>query len=109
MRFDRRSSVLKSFSRRIVPGSSANSFVYQRLIGNEFDSEKEALAWLFQGQSPEERRVLLTDAVDALPVDTVVELLQAAASSGNQNISHFMLRMLKKHGLSAGADDGDTL
>ena len=36
LRFDRRSSVLKSFSRRIVPGSSANSFVYQRLIGNEF-------------------------------------------------------------------------
>jgi ankyrin repeat protein len=33
MRLDRRSSVMKSFSRRVVPGSSDNSFVYHRLIG----------------------------------------------------------------------------
>ena len=33
MRLDRRSSVMKSFSRRVVPGSSSNSFVYYRLIG----------------------------------------------------------------------------
>ena len=33
MRLDRRSSVMKSFSRRVVPGSSGNSFVYYRLIG----------------------------------------------------------------------------
>ena len=33
MRLDRRSSVMKSFSRRVVPGSSANSFVYHRLMG----------------------------------------------------------------------------
>src|SRR5215471_18876260 len=36
LRLDRRSSVMKSFSRRVVPGSSANSFVYHRLAGNEF-------------------------------------------------------------------------
>ena len=36
MRLDRRSSVMKSFSRRVVPGSSANSFVYHRLIGSEY-------------------------------------------------------------------------
>src|SRR5258706_13117222 len=31
MRLDRRSSALKAFSRRVVPGSSANSMVYHRL------------------------------------------------------------------------------
>ena len=36
LRLDRRSSVMKLFSRRVVPGSSANSFVYHRLIGEEF-------------------------------------------------------------------------
>src|ERR1035441_7362300 len=33
MRIDRRSSVMKAFSRRVVPGSSANSFLYHRIIG----------------------------------------------------------------------------
>src|SRR5690349_6406393 len=33
MRLDRRSSVMKAFSRRVIAGSSANSMVYHRLIG----------------------------------------------------------------------------
>jgi len=33
MRLDRKSSVFKSISRRVVPGNSANSFVYHRIIG----------------------------------------------------------------------------
>ena len=36
LRFDRRSSVMKAFSRRVVPGSSANSMVYHRLLGDEY-------------------------------------------------------------------------
>ena len=36
MRLDRKSSVLKAFTRRVVPGSSANSMVYHRLIGNAY-------------------------------------------------------------------------
>lgn len=36
MRLDRRSSALKAFSRRVVPGNSANSMLYHRLIGSEF-------------------------------------------------------------------------
>jgi hypothetical protein len=56
----------------------------------------EALSWLFAGHDREERRALMTEAVDALPVDTVVELLQAASDSSEQNISHFMVRMLRK-------------
>ena len=56
----------------------------------------QALSWLFAGQNKEERRTLMTEAVDALPVDTVVELLKAAGESNEQNISHFMVRMLRK-------------
>ena len=56
----------------------------------------EALNWMFAGQDKEERRTLMTEAVDALPVDTVVELLKAASDSSEQNISHFMVRMLRK-------------
>ena len=56
----------------------------------------EALNWLFSGQNVEERRILMTEAVDALPVDTVVELLKAAGETNEQNISHFMVRMLRK-------------
>ena len=36
LRLDRRSSAMKPFSRRIVPGNSANSFVYHRLADNQF-------------------------------------------------------------------------
>ena len=67
----------------------------------------QALSWLFAAKSQDERRMLLTQAVDALPVDTVVELVQAAATSTDQNMSHFMLRMLKKLANQASAD-GET-
>jgi ankyrin repeat protein len=33
MRLDRKSSVFQAFTRRVVPGSSANSFLYHRIIG----------------------------------------------------------------------------
>src|SRR5215475_13925913 len=36
LRLDRRSSVFKAGRRYVVPGASANSFVYLRLIGPEF-------------------------------------------------------------------------
>ena len=39
LRLDRKSSVMKSFSRRVVPGSSENSFVYHRLTGTEFGAQ----------------------------------------------------------------------
>ena len=38
MRVDRKSSVMKTFSRRVVPGSSENSFLYHRIMG-EFGSQ----------------------------------------------------------------------
>lgn len=39
LRLDRRSSVMKLYSRRVVPGNSANSKVYRRLIGDEFGTQ----------------------------------------------------------------------
>jgi ankyrin repeat protein len=39
MRLDRRSSVLKALSRRVVPGNSANSFLYYRLIGDQYGQQ----------------------------------------------------------------------
>ncbi len=36
LRVDRRSSVLKPGSRRVIPGSLENSFLYARLTGNDF-------------------------------------------------------------------------
>jgi hypothetical protein len=36
MRLDRRSSALKKFSRRVVPGSSEYSMIYRRLVGEDF-------------------------------------------------------------------------
>jgi ankyrin repeat protein len=39
MRLDRKSSAMKPLSRRIVPGSSANSFVYHRLTGVEYGTQ----------------------------------------------------------------------
>ena len=61
MRLDRKSSVMKPFSRRVIPGSSANSMVYHRVAGSEYGMQmppKGALrpseiavikAWIEQG------------------------------------------------------------
>jgi ankyrin repeat protein len=38
MRIDRKSSVIKAFARRVVPGSSENSFLYHRIMG-EYGSQ----------------------------------------------------------------------
>ncbi|MGA8741244.1 MAG: ankyrin repeat domain-containing protein [Terracidiphilus sp.] len=78
MRLDRRSSVMKSFSRRVVPGSSANSFVYHRLIGDEFGAQMPPTgalrpeqiatikAWIDQGA---EWPDALANEVDLPPLD----------------------------------------
>ncbi|HEY3855478.1 MAG TPA: ankyrin repeat domain-containing protein [Verrucomicrobiae bacterium] len=39
MRLDRRSSAMKPFSRRIVPGNSPSSMLYERLIGDQFGQQ----------------------------------------------------------------------
>jgi len=50
LRLDRRSSVLKAFSRRVVPNSSANSMVYHRLIGSEYGMQMPPKAALHPEQ-----------------------------------------------------------
>jgi ankyrin repeat protein len=39
LRLDRRSSAMKPLSRRITPGSSANSFVYHRVAGSQYGQQ----------------------------------------------------------------------
>src|SRR5689334_1623093 len=36
LRLDRKSSTMKAFSRRVVPGSSANSMVYHRISDTDY-------------------------------------------------------------------------
>jgi ankyrin repeat protein len=90
MRLDRRSSVMKSFSRRVVPGSSSNSFVYYRLIG-EYGAQMPPTgalrpeqiatikAWIDQGA---EWPDALANEIDLPPLDpkavAMVDELRAA-------------------------------
>src|SRR5215472_385576 len=78
LRLDRKSSVMKGFSRRVVPGGSANSMVYQRLIGTQFGpqmpptgalrAEQIAVvkAWIDQGAEWPDS---LANEIDQLPED----------------------------------------
>jgi ankyrin repeat protein len=78
LRLDRKSSVMKAFSRRVVPGSSENSFIYHRLTGSEFGPqmpptgalrpEQIAMvkAWIDQGAEWPDS---LANEVDAPPAD----------------------------------------
>ena len=91
MRLDRRSSVMKSFSRRVVPGSSSNSFVYHRLIGDGYGAQMPPTgalrpeqieiikAWIDQGA---EWPDALANEVDLPPLDpraiAMVDALRAA-------------------------------
>jgi len=87
MRLDRKSSVMKAFSRRVVPGSSANSFVYHRLIGGEYGTqmpptgalraEQIAIvkAWIDQGAEWPE--VLANEADAPAPNAKAVAMVEA--------------------------------
>ena len=90
---DRRSSVLKPGPRRVMPGSVANSFLYHRLIGNEFGIQmpptgplrpeqiQTIKAWTEQGAEWPDS---LANEVELPPVDpkavAMVEALCAAAA-----------------------------
>ncbi len=50
LRLDRRSSTIKNGFRRVTPGSSANSFLYHRLIGSEYGTEMPPTGPLKPGQ-----------------------------------------------------------
>jgi ankyrin repeat protein len=96
MRLDRKSSAMKAFSRRIVPGSSENSFLYHRING-EFgqqmppdgalkqDQIAVIKAWIDQGA---EWPDALSNEVDAGPPNAkavaMVEMLR------NGDLKNFM-------------------
>lgn len=116
MRLDRRSSVLKAFSRRVVPGSSANSMLYHRLIGNEYGTQmppKGALhpeevaivqAWIDQGADWPDS---LANEVDLPPSDPkAVAMVEALR---NDDLPSFMKAAEANPGLlNARGPEGST-
>lgn len=59
---------------------------------------------LVMGGSPEQREQLVLDANESLTVDAVLKILQAAAESEEQTISHSLTRLLSK--LAVHAEKG---
>ena len=67
----------------------------------------EALRRLLQmGGDVRQRRKFVADAAQGMAVEAVVDLVQVAAETSGQNISHSMVRMLSK--MAVHADTGTT-
>jgi hypothetical protein len=62
---------------------------------------------LKMGGDARQRRKFVLDATQGMAVDAVVELVQAAADTSGQNVSHSLVRMLSK--LAVHADEGAAL
>lgn len=62
---------------------------------------------LEMGGDVRQRRKFVADASQGMAVDAVVELVQAAASTSGQSISHSLVRMLSK--LAVHADEGSPM
>src|SRR5271169_3486587 len=91
LRLDRRSSVLKPGVRRVVPGSSENSFLYHRVAGSDFglqmpptgplrpEQVQTIKAWIEQGAEWPDS---LANEIDLPPLNpkavSMVEALRAA-------------------------------
>ena len=97
LRLDRKSSVFKAGTRRIVPGSIENSFLYHRLIGNDFGRQMPPTGALPPAQIDTIRRWIEQGAVwpDALaneadlpPLDTKAVAAVEALRKGD--LSSFM-------------------
>lgn len=86
-------------------GSSAVRRRLSRLIGALDEKTLERLVEM--GGDLQQRKKFVLDASEALAVDAVVEIVQAAAASTNQTISNSMVRLLTK--MSAFAEQGSQL
>jgi hypothetical protein len=76
-----------------------------RLVGT---LQPQTLARLLEmGGDFRQRKKFVSDAAQGMAVDAVVELVQAAASTSGQTISHSLVRMLSK--LAVHADEGAPL
>jgi len=70
--------------------------------------QPETLSRLLKmGGDTRQRRKFVLDATQGMAVDAIVELVQAAADTSGQNISHSLVRMLSK--LAVHADEGAPL
>ncbi len=70
--------------------------------------QPQTLARLLEmGGDSRQRKKFVIDAAQGMAVDAVVELVQAAASTSGQNISHSLVRMLSK--LAVHADEGSAM
>ncbi len=70
--------------------------------------QPETLSRLLKmGGDARQRRKFVLDATQGMAVDAVVELVQAAADTSGQNVSHSLVRMLSK--LAVHADEGAPL
>jgi len=61
---------------------------------------------LHMGGDVRQRKKFVLDATQGMAVDAVVELVQAAADSSSQNVSHSLVRMLSK--MAVHADEGEV-
>jgi hypothetical protein len=76
-----------------------------RLVGT---LQPETLSRLLEmGGDSRQRKKFVIDAAQGMAVDAVVELVQAAANTSGQNISHSLVRMLSK--LAVHADEGSPI
>lgn len=76
-----------------------------RLVGT---LQPQTLARLLEmGGDFRQRKKFVVDAAQGMAVDAVVELVQAAADTSGQTISHSLVRMLSK--LAVHADEGSPL
>ncbi len=55
-----------------------------------------------------QRRRFVSDAADGMSLDAVLEIVQAAADTSHQTISHALVRMLSKFAAHAEAGSGET-
>lgn len=70
--------------------------------------QPQTLARLLEmGGDSRQRKKFVIDAAQGMAVDAVVELVQAAANTSGQNISHSLVRMLSK--LAVHADEGSAM
>ena len=116
LRLDRRSSVFRAGARRIVPGSSENSFLYYRLMGNDFglqmpptgplrpDQINLVKAWIDQGA---EWPDALANEADVPPLNSVaIEMVEKLRSGDRQSFLKMIAEDPKL--LNARGPDGST-
>ena len=116
LRLDRRSSVLKPGARRVVPGSSENSFLYHRLAGSEFglqmpptgalrlEQVQTIKAWIEQGAEWPDS---LANEIELPPLNPkAVAMVESLRAAGRQTFDRMVAEDPKL--LNASGPEGST-